>query len=99
MTANEYALCCRGYFLRTARSQEPFRELYRLIWNMSPTPPASKIRSNAALARHWPLLTDPKGLFVLDEATMKERLDKALELTRKMKNKSIGYTDPRHQYN
>lgn len=99
MTANEYALCYRGYFLRHARSQEPIRELYRLIWNLAPTSSSDKIRSNAGLSRHWPLLTDPKGLLVLEAATVKERLERALELTRKMKNKSSGNADTGHQYN
>lgn len=91
MTANEYALAYRGYFLRHNRRQEPFRDLYKLLWNTN-AGKGHKINSDAELQRHWPLITDDKSVLILTEQSISDRLERALKLTRRLKG-THGSTD------
>ena len=80
MSINEYALYSQGYFIRNARSQEPFRKLYHILWNAN-TDKAHKIRSVDSFARHWPLFTDKDqgiGITKDDMATRWENMKKKL---------------------
>lgn len=99
MSLNEYALYAQGYFKKLDRDQQPFRKLYQLIWNINPGTKGHKIWSAEMLSTHWPLYVNSAAIAKATNEAIQARWERALALTRKMKQGNGNHTEFRHNDN
>lgn len=86
MTLNEYSITAHGYFLRDARSQQPLRRIWHILYNANSTK-SNMIRSYHQLAEYWPLITDDiKPLSSEDQKAIWERAKEAHKRIKEKEN-------------
>lgn len=89
MTLQEYQYYAHGYFLRQDRRAIPLRRIYTLIYN-SKVPRGKQLISTDAIMNQWPLLVDQRIVDRLSVDDKKRRLEKAIALTAKQRQKPNG---------